>query len=433
MRADHDGAGLTLRRDVDGQEARASECFRPADVERTAGIGRVVIEHLEQPPVLEGQRAGYQLDQAAAGAEIADLRKLQPRLGVAWDITGDAKNLVKASWGRFMHPSSTALPDYAHVHLATFSRWRSCSTRQGFASPEQCQAYAANFGQTWVAGPDRWDPNGWYQDPTADVFASEPGRIAPGLRPGYGDEVTLGFEREIARKTSIEVSYVGRVTRSLFEDTRKGNLEGLTIDDPGYCPYYVVANLDGLRRDYHGAILKLETRATDWMWLVASYTWSKSMGNLNYSLGANSEFDFCPEQCVNTYGYRYDDRRHRVKLNGYFNLPAHFRLGIDSYWESAFSYSKTQTPPNAGYGQEFLEPRGSRRANNTSQIDLSLTYRLKLGRVAVELIGSVVNVLNTEQPVAVCEDINGCGSYAFGDATWWQNPRRFEAGFRLEF
>ncbi len=303
-------------------------------------------------------KLGARYDEVAyrndAGAEIADLRKLQPRLGVAWDITGDAKNLVKASWGRFMHPSSTALPDYAHVHLATFSRWRSCSTRQGFTSPEQCQAYAAKLGWPWVAGPDSWDPNGWYQDPSADVFASEPGRIAPGLRPGYGDEVTIGFEREIARKTSIELSYVGRVTRSLFEDTCKGNLEGLTIDDPGYCPYYVVANLDGLRRDYHGAVLKLETRATDWMWLVASYTWSKSMGNLNYSLGANSEFDFCPEQCVNTYGYRYDDRRHRVKLNGYFNLPAHLRLGIDSYWESAFSYSRTQTPPNAGYCQELL-------------------------------------------------------------------------------
>jgi eukaryotic-like serine/threonine-protein kinase len=56
-----------------------------------------------------------------------------------------------------------------------------------------------------------------------------------------------------------------------------------------------------------------------------------------------------------------------------------------------------------------------------------------LGTVGVDLIGSVVNVLSTEQAIWVCEDINGCGDYAFTDATDWQRPRRFELGFRIEF
>ena len=382
-------------------------------------------------------KLGVRFDDVAytndAGTEIADLAKAQPRFGLAWDITGDAKNVVKASWGRYMHPSSTALPYFAGVHLSSSTLWRSCSTFRGFTSPEQCQAYATGLGRLWMAGPDGWDPNGWYRNPATDVFSSEPTRVAAGLDPAYADVLIIGYEREVFTRTSVEVSYVDKATRSLFEDTCQGNLSGLTAEDDDYCSYFVIANLEGLRRDYRGAILKLETHATDWMWVLASYTWSESKGNLNYSLGANPDFDFCPELCVNRYGYKANDRRHRVKLNGYFVLPANFTLGVDAGWSSAYAYAKTQIPLDVGYGQEFLEPRGSRRANDNSQLDLSLTYRLNLGTVGVELIGSAVNVLNTEQATDVCWDVNGCGSYAFSDAITWQTPRRFELGFRIEF
>ena len=55
------------------------------------------------------------------------------------------------------------------------------------------------------------------------------------------------------------------------------------------------------------------------------------------------------------------------------------------------------------------------------------------------LIGTVLNALNTERPTMVCEHISGCGfdedenPINMGDAAWWQIPRRFEVGFRVEF
>ena len=42
--------------------------------------------------------------------QIADMSKLQPRLGFAWDLTGNAKNVIRGSWGRFMHPNALTLP-----------------------------------------------------------------------------------------------------------------------------------------------------------------------------------------------------------------------------------------------------------------------------------------------------------------------------------
>ena len=379
-------------------------------------------------------KIGARYDQVAydnvAGTKIADLSKLQPRFGLAWDLTGDAKNLFRASWGRYMHPATTALPDYARVGFY-FSQWSSCSTILGVTSPAECRAEAASLGQPWIAGPDGWDPNGWSLAPS-DVFGSEPTRIAAGLDPPYADELIVGFEREIARRTSVELSYVDKRSRSFFEDSCQGNLNGLTRADDGYCSYYIVSNFPGIRRDYQAAILKLETRATDWLWLLASYTWSKSKASINGTLGANADFDVCPELCVNRYGYRIGDARHQVKLNGYFLLPADFKLGVDAFWSSPFPYARTQPLFDYG-GQAFLEPRGSRRANSNYQLDLSLTHHLDFGKIGVALIGSVANVLNSERPIAVCENIHGCGSYAFSDPTQWQTPRRFEVGLRVEF
>ncbi len=42
------------------------------------------------------------------GAQVIDMAMWQPRLGAAWDLTGDAKNILRGSWGRFLHPGNLA-------------------------------------------------------------------------------------------------------------------------------------------------------------------------------------------------------------------------------------------------------------------------------------------------------------------------------------
>jgi outer membrane receptor protein involved in Fe transport len=381
-------------------------------------------------------KLGVRYDQAAysndANVEIAKLDMVQPRLGFAWDVTGDAKNVVKASWGRFMHPSATTLPNYTNTHLSTSYQWYSCSSQLGASTPDECEQFALSQGWRWTAGPDNWDPNGWITTP-GDVTGSEPSRVQDNIKPAYADELIVGFERELFTKTSIEVSYVDKKTKRIIDDTCQGNLSGGTVEDDNYCAYYIIGNVFDLKRDYKGAIVKFETRATDWMWLLASYTYATSKGNVESTYGGSAAFDFCPEQCVNRYGYLSDDRRHRVKVNGYFNLPANLTLGVDAFWSSAFAYSKTRDTQEFFYGTEFLEPRGNYRASSNSQLDLSLTYRLKLGPLHTEIIGSVLNVLNTEQVSSICQDADGCGGKEWGQANDWQNPRRFEVGFRIEF
>jgi len=374
-----------------------------------------------------------------AGDDIADMDMFQPRVGIAWDVRGDAKSLIKASYGRFMHPNAMTLPNFARTALSTSYRWRSCSTLRGFSSPEQCQTYAAGLGRPWTEGPDGWDPNGWYQVPSADVFGSAPNQIAADLKPTYADELIIGYEQEVFNRTSIEVSYIDKKTRDIFEDTCDGNVPNPSAD--ATCDYYLMANLPDLKRDYEGVIVKFETRAKDWLNLLASYTYSKSEGNVEYTQNAGVDFDVYPVHFVNTYGYLSDDRRHRVKLNGYVLLPYNFTVGVDGFWSSGFAYSHTAAADP--YGDEFLDPRGFYRGNDNWGLDMSASWALKLGAIRTELIATIYNVFGEEQGTGVCESDTGCTGYLpdgltqvhydFGDTTSWQTPRRYEVGFRIEF
>lgn len=67
-------------------------------------------------------------------------------------------------------------------------------------------------------------------------------------------------------------------------------------------------------------------------------------------------------------------------------------------------------------------------------VDLSLGKSFTLGRTRLGLIGTVYNLLDSERPTAFCSSVTGCGSdFGLGDSISWQQPRRYEVGFRLQF
>ena len=78
-------------------------------------------------------------------------------------------------------------------------------------------------------------------------------------------------------------------------------------------------------------------------------------------------------------------------------------------------------------------PRGSREGDSWSQLDVQLSKGFHLGPTRLQLIGAVLNLLDSENATEVCEFVRGCGEFEMGDATEWQQPRRYELGVRLEF
>lgn len=290
---------------------------------------------------------------------------------------------------------------------------------------------AAIEGLTWRSDPEGWDPAGWL---LLDTFGSFPRQIAPDLEPTYADTLILGFERELFRRTSLELSFVDKATRDIFDDTCIGNYP---TPAPGAdCSTAIIANIDEARRDYTAWILNFESRALDRLHVLASYTNSDAKGSISTGALATNDFDLYPYHWENRYGYLEYHRKHRVKVSGYVFLPWDFALGVNGVWGSPFRWTPVQparlVDPRA-WGLIFVEPRGNREGDEWAQLDLQVTKSFRLGRVRLRLIGTVVNLFDSENAINVCDNVNGCGDFELGDPTAWQLPRRYELGLRVEF
>lgn len=368
------------------------------------------------------------------GAEIADMDAIQPRLALAWDITGDSKTVARFNWGRFMHPNALTLPNFACQDTVPTFRYLSCSFNG--LSREACEGLFGGLtlsagGFTvprYILDPQSFDPAGWVLVPS-QVFSSEPSQIAPGLEPTVAEELILGIERELTRRTAISLSYVDKETDDILEDTCNGNLP--TPSANAACDFYVMANIPGLRREYQGFLLGFESRATDWLHVLASYVYSESKGNVEYNQNAGSDFDIFPDHFDNRFGFLSDHQRHRGKLNGYVDLPLDFTVGWSSYWSSGMHFEAREAGPI--YGEVFLEPRGSRESDELYRLDLQASKGFDLGRARLQVIAAVLNVLDDEQVLAICDRVEGCGSESLGAGRDFRQPRSFEAGFRVQF
>jgi len=366
------------------------------------------------------------------GETVADLAMLQPRIGATWDLTRNGRNLLRASWGRFMNSSFLRLPGRAIAARGTSVDWVSCTTYWGLSDPDTCAALGASEGLAWRSDPEGWDPAGWLYDGT--YGGADGVLIAPDLEPTYSDTLIVGFEREILRRTSLELSYVDKATRDIFEGTCKGNYPAPSPDAD--CSGFIIANLEEARRDYSAWILNFESRTVDRLHVLASYTNSDAKGSIDNGSITSSDFDLYPYHFVNRYGYLKYHRKHRVKTSGFVFLPLDFGLGFSGVWGSPFVWTPRQPGPLVDpgvWGQIFLEPRGSREGDEWTQLDVQATKAFNLGRVRLQLIGAVLNLFDSENATAVCERETGCGDFEMGDPTEWQIPRRYELGLRVEF
>ncbi|MEA2490775.1 MAG: hypothetical protein QOH21_2567 [Acidobacteriota bacterium] len=360
------------------------------------------------------------------GNAVPDFELLQPRVGLAYDIFNNASSVIHAFGGKIGDENQLTLPSFG---VKQFSATR-------------------NFDLV----------NGVYvRNPVGESTSLSGTPIDPSLSASFSNQYSAGFTQRIFGNSSIDVTAEYKSTKNLFEDYCG------TIDGPGVLDECFVTNFAGpagtpnpLRGDYRAVITKLESRPFSWLDFTLSHTRSKSRGSTDSTQNAAADFDYYPVHFTNTFGYLSDDARDRVKFNGYARLPFQTTLGASYNWNSGAAYSITRTAPLVGYGNQFLEPRGSRRLPHFNQLDLQLQKDFSFGQYRFGLIGSVINALNSEtitgingnagtraisdpnDPTRVFVDPNqqtGTNRFAatFLQPSSFQLPRRYEVGVRFEF
>lgn len=340
-----------------------------------------------------------------AGRKVIRTDLVEPRIGIAWDVGGSARDVLKGTWSRFGYSSTLEVVHQGNQNMGAID----------YYANETVGGYFIGAGPV----PFDLDGDGIIEEraflgsaggPTGVVYANG-GR----LESPRTDEWSLSYDRQLGSSVVLGGTYVRRRTTELIEDYFD---EGLGA--------YVIDNYPGLLREYEGVELRLRAQWPRGL-AQASYVWSKTRGNQDFSIwpGVSAEYDF-PALATNRWGYMSTDTRHALKANGFFRLPLAFEIAYGFTYVSGYAWTVERNV--LPYGSEYPEGRGSRRLPHFSQLDLDFSRNFRIRGAELRLIASVLNVFDREAVTAV----NTLEESA-GEPVDYQRPRRFEVGLRCAF
>ena len=398
--------------------------------------------------------AGVRLDLMRGGdkglsQKFYEATPVSPRLGAAFDLTGDHKTAVKAFYGQYY------------------------------------EAMLGSYYDELLPGRNDYV--------TYDVTGSAPVeidrlptsassyRMDPGIRHPKVEEWSVGFERAFSKNLRLSVAAVLRNDKnfiaSLYPSARwtptplPNDLTGgsLTLynwanrdasenDHVKTNPQgYVYRDTDGnpvgtvrAHARYRGLILSLERGLKDRWQAKVSYVLAKNEGTVdpysNETVGfGGTLFDTPTHGLVNAYGEFGPSRRHELKIFATYEIPK-VELNLNAYYRlisgQTYAYTQLYSPQQISYpfpfGREpLIETRGSRRYPIENLLDVRIEKVFKIGLGHLGLYADITNVFNASQitevqtrvPKQTVEDVD----LAYGTPTVLVAPRQVILAARWSF
>ncbi|HXW16083.1 MAG TPA: carboxypeptidase-like regulatory domain-containing protein, partial [Terriglobia bacterium] len=233
-----------------------------------------------------------------------------PRLGFAYDLTGDGKNELRGGVGVF---NSLMELDYtAETRL-------SAPLTEFLLGLDLCRFYGSGAcGQSYAPAILTYQLGYALgnQEPTA---ISSP----PGIRNGYVYEWSFSYEHALTTNTLLSLSYTGtdghKLPRRGLQNQGVPNLPGERL---GYHPQpgsnQFIRDTD-VNSNYNALVARLERRFSGGLSFVAGYTYAKSLDTASGLDGTDQPQDNYNMRAE--YGLSDFDMRQRVSFSGVWQLP----------------------------------------------------------------------------------------------------------------
>ena len=262
-----------------------------------------------------------------------DWNNFAPRLGLAWDMFGTGRSVLRAGWGLFYDSFSQ---DF-FVGQLPFNTFNPGPAYNGVPGSE--------VGFVFSANPIT---------PATQVFtgysASDVFTVDQRLRTPYVQNYNLNVQHELARGVALQIGYVGSAGRKLF---RYRDINQVRPDGTVAFPAFVYVNQfeSTANSNYNSLQTSLRLAGFHGLNSTFNYTWAHSIDNAsdgqdyvpNASQPDNS-FDTGRERASSNF-----DTRHRVQWYWTYELPfAGSRLVSGWMINGVFTLSTGQ-PVNVNY------------------------------------------------------------------------------------
>jgi hypothetical protein len=390
-----------------------------------------------------------------------------PRFGFAWDVTGDSKTVLKGSYSQYYEGIFNDIYKRATPGKGDFVTFDAAG----------CPPFPAQCGPGQLVEIDR---------SVATIY-----QLDPDLKHPRVDETSLGFERALTNDIRLSVTGIFRDNKNSVGSVNPlarwqpttttdglGNTIGLyrwTNPDASDASQ-LITNPDGFQfldpngnalgtidttKRYKALMFVASKRFTDNWQAQVSYVLSKAYGSIDNStessFGNNSstnggggarQFETPNIALVNANGESTNSRRHEVKVMLGVQVPK-IDVSVNAYFRALsgrpytpfqqFASSVINFPATSAGRRVLLEPRGSRRRDSESILDLRLEKIFKLGadKNRIAFYADITNVFNastvTSLQVRVPDLVIGNETVDFEGPTGVIDPRQVTFGARWSF
>ncbi len=362
--------------------------------------------------------------------------KIAPRLGFAYDLLGDGKTKIFASYGKFFDRVKFALPrgvfggdifleDYFEIFPGDTSTGFNIGNIVGnFTGPSVCPStgFIISGARSRCQKNFRVNAN----EPGASAFLN--GAVDPNLRPFQQTEFTVGSERQLSQDFVFRVRYTYKNVDEAVEDAgivNPAGSEAYIIGNPGRGLHLETLQALGYakstrpQRRYDGLEFVLERRLAKNYYFNANYTFSRLYGNYSglassdephlvegrLAPGVSRAFDLpfigFTAKGVPDNGRLATDRPHVFNIFGSYILDWKGGSRRNSTEISGFQTITSGTPQTTTiYGASTVTPqillgRGDLgRSPTFSQTDFNVTHRYRFGQDSKYTMALDLNFLN---------------------------------------
>ncbi len=394
------------------------------------------------------------------GEKLLSFDQLSPRLGLAYDLRGNGRSVVRVGAGRYYDKVPTyGIGSYAGTGLAPVSFY-------GYVSTDPIDPTNTAQLRDVVIRPENF----------SFEFATELMPVEDGIRGPHTDILNLGFDQQIGTKTALSFNYMYRESTDFIVLTQHAN-------DVTYEPIDVTSEFTGRtftiyrvtgggprelalgNRDFnwqktHFAVAELRWKPMRQLFLDASLALERSRGTRDNNECAilslcSAGVDKNPNYVENdfyTKGALSQERPWTLKVRGNWELPRRWNVGWDVRWMAGRPYGAVDYCFNVpGCNDDYLftvllEPKDARREENAALLNLRLAKAFSFRGVETTVSLDALNLTNETvnfSTYALSSNINDIYALeslergevvsAFGRPSTPGTPRQFRFGVRVAF